>query len=90
MNEEVIMRLARLESEVAEINRWKRGVDTWCIDIDETTKAIADMVKLFRSIESGLWLFVKLGNALKWVVSVAVSVGGPAAALWYYIKEHSK
>lgn len=89
-SDEVVMRIARLEKDVSELRQWRAEVDPWRMTVDDRDAAIADMVRLFRAIESGLWLFVKFGNGLKWVIGMFVSVAAPGAALWYWLKEHWK
>ena len=90
MDAEVEVRLQAIERRLDAVDTWRAGQERWRNSVDEQNAAIADMIALFRAIESGLWLFVKVGNGLKWAVGVAVSVAAPGAALWYWLKEHWK
>lgn len=71
-----------LEERVTVIEEWKSA-------IEKQTVAIQNMVELFERIENSLWLFVKMGNALKWLAGLTLSFFAAWAAMKAWLGGHS-
>lgn len=46
---------------------------------------VTDLVLLLRKVENALEIFVKLGNAVKWLVTLGVSLGGAYYGLKHWL-----
>jgi hypothetical protein len=76
--DDMAARLAIIEKKIETLIEWQHAIDTWRDELERNTETMKDMVELFKRIESSLWLFVKIGNGVKWLVQLGIAF----AALW--------
>lgn len=79
--------LALLEKKVDALILWQASIDEWRETLEKNTRALNNMVELFERIEASLWLFVKIGNAVKWIVTISASAAAAVVATKYVLKE---
>ncbi len=55
------------------------------IALENSKKSIDDLVDLLEDVRSALKVFVKIGNAAKWLVTLGATLGGAYYALKHWL-----
>jgi hypothetical protein len=74
------------KSRLTELEERMIHAEEWIANAKKNEVVFLRMIALFESIENALWLFVKLGNALKWLSGVLGALG----IIWFGTKHLSK
>lgn len=80
------VRVRKLERGQDAMLEWQQSMMDWRTTMENQTNAINSMVELFERIESSLWLFVRMGNGLKWIAAIVAA----CSAAWFGLRGISK
>lgn len=76
------IRVRKLERWQDDTVLWQHSMVDWRTAVERQTVAIESMIKLFERIEGSLWLFVRIGNGLKWIAAIVAA----CSAAWFGLK----